>query len=254
MAKTSNSLDKILRPYINKVVRESIQQFISPSVSYRVDEMTLHTLLEDARSPLLENANWILRKRNWEVNNYQRFLDIIRETPSDKKGFLTWHGMDEITQDDWITYTLKGYDVAFALHYIAKGQVDICNLVNNTAVQAERENDPSKVLKGVGNEILQFAKMEGGTQMDNYRGEDGSNGFLGDKYRKAGFDRQTWSDKFNPEFQPADKEWQFDTEKYGFPDVEGLESSKHRMRYNSPNRNYKQRFDDRMDKKFGKNR
>ena len=98
--------------------------------------------------------------------------------------------------------------------------------------------------------------MEGGTQMDNYRGADGSNGFLGNKYRKAGFDRQTWRDEFNPAYQPAEKEWQFDTEKYGFPDVEGLERSKHRMRYNRKNADgetdsaYKQKFDNRMNKKF----
>ena len=66
--------------------------------------------------------------------------------------------MDEITNEDWITYTLKGHDVCFALHYLAPGQVDICNFVNNSD------------LRGIGDPVLQFAKSEGGTQMDNYRG------------------------------------------------------------------------------------
>ena len=57
-----------------------------------------------------------------------------------------------------MTYTLKKYDVAFALHYIGNGQIDICNLVNNSE------------LEGIGSSVLEFAKMEGGTQMDNYRG------------------------------------------------------------------------------------
>ena len=225
-------------------------------IKFNLDKISQKTLSDDGSEPLTEASNFILRRNNWEINNYERFLQIINETPADKKGFLSQHPLEELQQREWITYTLKGYDVAFALHLIEPGKVDICNLVNNTHVQAERENNPSKVLKGIGQDILTFAKMEGGTQMDNYRGADGSNGFLGNKYRKAGFDRQTWRDEFNPAYQPAEKEWQFDTEKYGFPDVEGLERSKHRMRYNRKNADgetdsaYKQKFDNRMNKKF----
>lgn len=206
-------------------------------VKFRFDEITLHTLLGD-NGVITEGYNWILRRNSWEINNYKRFLDIIKRTPSDKKGFLTWHGMEEITQNDWIVYTLKGYDVAFALHYISDGQIDICNLVNNSQ------------LHGIGSYVLQFAKSEGGTQMDNYRGIGDDNGKLGNLYRANGFDRQTWRDKFNPEYQPSDKEWQFDTEKYGYPDVEGLELSRHRMKYNNPQRRYKEKFDAKMNKKF----
>lgn len=205
----------LTRKELNEMVKNIIRNVLNENrkCTFRFDECTLHTLMEDGSNGMLfEESNPILRKKNWEINNYDRFLDIIKKTPGDKKGFLTWHGKDEIQGDDWVTYTLKDYDVAFALHYIGDGQIDICNLVNNSE------------LEGIGSSVLEFAKMEGGTQMDNYRGvnkDDGTdiNGFLGDKYRKAGFDRQTWRDKFNPDYQPDDPEWRLDTEKYGTPDV-----------------------------------
>ena len=56
--------------------------------------------------------------------------------------------MEEIIGNDWITYTLKGHDVAFALHYLSPGKIDMCNFVNNSN------------LSGIGNEVLQFAKMK----------------------------------------------------------------------------------------------
>lgn len=142
-----------------------------------------------------------------------------------------------------MTYTLKDYDVAFALHYIGDGQIDICNLVNNSG------------LKNIGSSVLEFAKMEGGTQMDNYRGrtKDGEdiNGFLGDKYREAGFDRQTWRAEFDPAFQPDDPEWRLDA-KYKNPNVEGLELSKHRTKYNQAYSKYKEKFDKRVNPKFNR--
>ena len=247
-----NELLAIIKPLVYEALK---QKFCPNQIVFRFDEMTLHTVMEDvAANPdyatLSESNNWILRRSSWEINNYDRFLDIIQETPRSNKGFLTFHGMNEISTDDWVTYTLKKYDVAFALHYLDHGQVDICNLVNNTDVQAERENDPSLLLRGIASEVLTFAKMEGGTQMDNYRGLNGSNGFLGDKYRSMGFDKQTYQVQFDPAYQPEDDEWKFDTEKYGTPDIEGLERSKHRMRYNNPTRGYKQKFDDRMNQKF----
>ena len=61
---------------------------------------------------------YVRHKKNWEVNNYQRFLEIVNKTPRQYKGYLTQHPMDEITQQGWLTYTLKGHDVAFALHMI----------------------------------------------------------------------------------------------------------------------------------------
>ena len=149
------------------------------------------------------------------------------------------------TKSHRVIYTLKGYDVAFALHYIEPGKIDICNLVNNSE------------LKGIGDLILQFAKSEGGTQMDNYRGvpsesDPEGNGKLGNLYRKNGFDRQTWSAEFDPQYQPEEDEWKLDTEHFGTPDVEGLELSKHRQKYNNPQRKYKEKFDKRVGDKFKK--
>lgn len=237
----------LTRKELNEMVKNIIRNVLNENrkCTFRFDECTLHTLMEDGSNGMLvEAGNPILRKKNWEINNYDRFLDIIKKTPADKKGFLTWHGKDEIQGDDWVTYTLKKYDVAFALHYIGDGQIDICNLVNNSG------------LKNIGNSVLEFAKMEGGTQMDNYRGpkkDDGTdtNGFLGDKYRKAGFDRQTWRDEFKDEYQPDDPEWRLDA-KYGKPDVEGLELSKHRSKYNQAYNKYKEKFNKRVNPKFNR--
>lgn len=89
--------------------------------------------------------------------------------------------------------------------------------------------------------------MEGGTQMDNYKG------YLSDKYRKNGFNRQTWEDDFNPEFLPQDEEWRLSPQQQTeITGVEGLERGKHRMKYNNPQHNYKQKFDSRINNKFKK--
>lgn len=214
---------------------------------FHLDKISKLTINEDYSPYLNENNNFILKRKNWEINNYQRFIDIVNETPRVNKGFLTYHGMDEITQKDWITYTLKGYDIAFALHFIDDGQVDICNLVNNSD------------LRNVGSLVLQFAKSEGGTQMDNFRGHKSDkdpegHGKLGNLYRSQGFDRQTWSDDFNPDFQPEDPEWQLDKHWYNdegeAPGVEGLELSKHRRKYNDPTNKYKAKWDKRIGNKF----
>ena len=229
---TESELVNVVKNVINEMYHTSTH------TSFRMDRISEWTVKNDG-DILSESSDWILQKKNWEVNNYARFLDIVDKTPRDKKGFLTYHGMDEITGSEWRTYTLKGHDVAFALHYLGHGQVDICNLVNN-----------DKELKGIGARVLTFAKMEGGTQMDNYRGSDGSHGHLGTLYRKNGFDRQTWHDTFNPDYQPANPEWRIDTNKWGTPDVEGLERSKHRMKYNTHFGRYKEKFDRLTDKKF----
>ena len=192
---------------------------------------------EEYWDPKVEHTrHLILRRKNWEINNYKRFLEIVNKTPSDLKGFLTRHGYDEITKPGWFTYTLKYYDVAFAVHIIGPGKVDICNLVNNDSR-----------LKGIGALLFTFIKQEGGTQVDNYRSADGTPGRLGTLYRKSGFRRQTWQDKFNPDYLDPDEEWQLDTKKWGTPDIEGLESEKHRMRYNNPFRKkYREKFDAKM--------
>lgn len=235
-------LFKLTESKLRNIVKSVISEMVSsPLPHFRYDRITEWTIKSDSTlNEEINNYNWILRERNWEVNNYKRFLEIVENTPSHLKGFLTFHGMDEITKDEWITYTMKGYDVAFALHFIEPGAVDICNLVNNSD------------LKGIGHAVLTFAKMQGGTQMDNYRGNDGGPGKLGSLYRDTGFDRQTWFDEFNPAYQPDDTEWQFDTETFGTPDVEGLERSDHRRRYNNPHSDYKEKFDKRINPKFNK--
>lgn len=219
---------------IDKIIAESIKRVISSKNVFRLDEISKITLLND--TIINENDNsWVLRKRNWEINNYPRFIEIVEKTPRKYKGYLTQHPLEEIEQDDWVTYTLKGYDVAFALHFIENGKIDICNLVNNSD------------LRGIGDAVLTFAKMQGGTQMDNYKG------FLGDKYRKNGFNRVTWEDEFNPEFLPKDEEWRLTPQQQAEkPGVEGLELSKHRMKYNNPLRGYKSKFDSINNKKFNK--
>lgn len=219
---------------IDKIITESIKRVISSKNVFRLDEISKITLLND--TIINENDNsWVLRKRNWEINNYPRFIEIVEKTPRKYKGYLTQHPLEEIQQDDWVTYTLKGYDVAFALHFIENGKIDICNLVNNSD------------LRGIGDAVLTFAKMQGGTQMDNYKG------FLGNKYRKNGFNRVTWEDEFNPEFLPKDEEWRLTPQQQAEkPGVEGLELSKHRMKYNNPLRGYKSKFDSINNKKFNK--
>ena len=152
-----NIIDESIKSVLNKGENFIINE--SKSYKFRIDEISKITLRNDKGTYILsESNNWILKRKNWEINNYKRFLDIVNKTPKRYKGYLTYHGMEEITGNDWITYTLKGHDVAFALHYLSPGQIDFCNFVNNSD------------LSGIGNEVLQFAKNEGATQMDNYRG------------------------------------------------------------------------------------
>jgi hypothetical protein len=223
---------------ISRIIKESLNDYIQYGCFFRIDETSKRNLKSDSRYINEDDNSWILKSKNWDVNDYDRFLDIVEKTPGDLKGFLTQHGEKEISSDSWVTYTLKGADVAFALHYVEPGVVEICNLVNNSD------------LKGIGPQVLQFAKMQGGTDMDNYRGLNGEPGKLGSLYRSQGFDKQTWHDEFNPEFQPDDPKWRLNTEKWGTPDVEGLRRSKHAMRYGQAYRPYKKKYDDRIKKKF----
>lgn len=189
--------DKIKR-IVRGVIAEAIFENKVNSITFTLDDVSRMTLHADT-DLVNESNNWILRRKNWEINNYKRFLEIIDKTPKKFKGYLTYHVMDEITGEDWVTYCLKGADVAFALHYIEPGKIDICNFVNNSE------------LRGIGKEVLQFAKSEGATQMDNYRGFPSENdpqghGKLGNLYRDNGFDKQTWHSKFNADYQPSDPE------------------------------------------------
>ena len=125
----------------------------------------------------------IFNPNNWEINEYGNFLDSVDKTPDKYKGFLTPHPEEEISQPEWKSFKLKGYDAGFLLHYVGKGKVDICNLHNNSP------------LRGISNLLLTFAKRQGGTMLDNYAG------FLGDKYQENGFDmysKDKWSDYYMP--------------------------------------------------------
>lgn len=232
---------RISESRIKSIIRKVIAETINQPIRFRYDKITEWTVKHDYLiNEESKDYNWILRERNWDINDYERFINIVKSTPSHLKGFLTFHDLKELQTDDWVTYTLKDYDVAFALHYIKPGMVEICNLVNNSE------------LNGIGSYVLTFAKMQGGTTMDNYRGADGGPGKLGSLYRSTGFDKQTWNAKYDPQYQPEDPEWQFDTKTFGTPDVEGLERSDHKRRYNNPQSNYKQKFDKRVNPKFKK--
>ena len=235
---------RITESELKAMVLETVENLLqqesdSPGIRFTLDDMSRWTLENDSDNRLDESNNWIKKIKNWDVNDYSRYYDIINKTPRHLKGFLSYHSPEEIKNGNWLVYTLKGHDVCFALHYIEDGQIDICNVCNNSD------------LRGIGRDVVEFARHEGGTQLDHFMGEHGDPGKLGRLYHSAGLDRQTWFDHFNPDFQPDDDEWKLDTERFGHPDVEGLESSKHRMRYNNPKRGYKQKFDKRMKEKFG---
>ncbi|MBP5456181.1 MAG: hypothetical protein J6Y37_06750 [Paludibacteraceae bacterium] len=212
-------------------------------ITFVIDPMTRFTLSNDTLSEgdrhLAKDFDrkvnsFVRHKRNWEINNYDRYIEIVNMTPQAYRGYLSKHSKEEITSPGWIVYTLKGHNVCFGLHYIEPGKVEIVNLVNNSK------------LRGISDDILQFAKTEGGNCLDNYKG------FLGKKYRENGFTRVTWEDEFNPEMQNPDPEWQLPPEKQAErPGVEGLELPKHRMRYNNQQGRYRNKYDKRMNDKFG---
>lgn len=227
---------------LKKMVLEAVQSLVGgqdgDGVRITLDRMSQWTLENDGDEQLNESNNWIMKRRSWDINDFDRFFDIVEKTPRHLKGFLTQHSPEEIRSGKWITYTLKGHDVCFALHYISDGQVEICNVCNNSD------------LKGIGREVVSFARNEGGVQLDHFMGVNGDPGKLGRLYNSVGLDKETWHDKFNPAFQPEDDDWKLDTDMFGEPDVRGLESSRHRKRYNNPNSGYRQKYDARMRDKF----
>lgn len=200
-------------------------------MEFRLDRLSREYLKEDRY--LLEGKQkkndlykLIFNPNNWEINDYGSFLSSVDKTPSKYRGFMTDHPMEEISQPEWKTFKLKGFDAGFALHYTAKGKVDICNLHNNSN------------LKGISDLMLTFAKRQGGTTLDNYAG------FLGDKYQTNGFDKYetyTWDDKFRPDG------WREDL--YGTPDVEMRTYTSHDKKYNKKE-GYRNHFDKKMDKAF----
>lgn len=60
-------------------------------IKFTLDEISKITFNNDRCLVINESNNWILKRKNWEINNYQRFLDIVEKTPRKFKGYLTYH-------------------------------------------------------------------------------------------------------------------------------------------------------------------
>lgn len=167
---------------------------------------------------------FVFNKNNWVINDYKSFVKSVNK--SKRKEFLSDHPVDELKNPEWTTFQLKGESAGFALHYTGKGEIDICNLHNNSSI------------KGLGSVMLDFAKSLGGNKMDNYAG------FLGDLYQKHGFDKYEeyqWDDQFRPD------NWDEDT--YGKPNVEFRRDQIHQNKYNN-NDSYKKLHNKKIRKTF----
>lgn len=86
---------------VKRILVEELIKYSSSNSNktiFMLDEMSVRTLIEDSEyKGIISEAssyNWILKQSSWEVNNYKRFLDIIKSTPSDKKRFfnVAWYG------------------------------------------------------------------------------------------------------------------------------------------------------------------
>ena len=207
-----------------------LEVILSIIMNFRVDKLSRiylkydKYLNEDNRDSRYYDL--IFNPNNWEINEYGNFLDSVDKTPDKYKCFLTPHPEEEISQPEWKSFKLKGYDAGFLLHYVGKGKVDICNLHNNSP------------LRGISNLLLTFAKRQGGTMLDNYTG------FLGDKYQENGFDvysKDKWSDYYRP------NDWRKDL--FGEPDVEYRTYTSHNKKYNNKE-GYRNHFNKKMDKAF----
>lgn len=199
-------------------------------MKFRLDEFSRMTIKYDSlimeRGERDELHSLIFNPNNWEINDYNSFLDSVDKTPDKYKPFMTPHPYEELVTPEWKTFKLKGYDAGFALHYVDKGKVDICNVHNNSN------------LRGISNMMLAFAKRQGGTMLDNYAG------FLGDKYQKNGFkkyDNYEWNDYYRPEG------WKEDL--FGLPDVEMRSNALHDKRY-ANKLSYRNHFNAKMNKAF----
>lgn len=203
---------------------------ITLNMKYRLDRIS--RLMMEIDGLLQEGVDdrkihdLVFNPDNWEINGYEGFLASVDKTPDKYKPFMTPHPYEEISQPEWKTFKLKGIDAGFALHYVGKGKVDICNVHNNSDI------------KGLSNAMLTFAKRQGGTMLDNYAG------FLGKKYQENGFnkyDTYKWDEKFKPEG------WRKDI--FGEPDVEMRTHSSHDKKYDRKE-GYRAHFDKKMNKAF----
>lgn len=90
-------LKNIIYESVKSVLNKGENFIINKSKSYkfRIDEISKITLRNDKGAYILsESNNWILKRKNWEINNYKRFLDIVDKTPKKYKGYLTYHGVN----------------------------------------------------------------------------------------------------------------------------------------------------------------
>ena len=80
-------------------------------MKFRVDTLSRIFLKEDRR--LFEGVerdelyNLIFNPDNWEINNYDSFLNSLAKTPQKYRGFITDHPKDELSQPEWKTFKLK---------------------------------------------------------------------------------------------------------------------------------------------------
>ena len=71
-----NIIDESIKSVLNKGENFIINE--SKSYKFRIDEISKITLRNDKGAYILsESNNWILKRKNWEINNYKRFLDIV---------------------------------------------------------------------------------------------------------------------------------------------------------------------------------
>lgn len=231
---------KLTEQQLKDIVFESALTLLTSKATFRMDEMTERTLACEQRY-LCEEGNgidqdklraYMLKAKNYDINDYDGFLQSLSKTPKGLRGFLSDHPKKELEQGQWKTFKLKGLDCGFALHFLGDGRVDICNLHNNSKV------------KGIGTYLLQFAKIQGGTQMDNYGTTRDGNNFLGNKYGREGFElynKWKWDDEFAP------KGWNY--KKFGRPDVEFRRRQGHTNKFNQGGE-YKNSFNRYIGKQF----
>jgi hypothetical protein len=225
---------------VKDIIRESVFSLLTGNAMFRYDALTEQVISRE-QCHLYEDAEGIdqdrvrkyaLKASNYDINDYDGFLQSLSKTPKHLAGFISDHPKKELSQGQWKTFKLKGYDCGFALHFLGNGRVDICNLHNNSGI------------RGLGNYLLRFAKIQGGTQMDNYGTTRNGKNFLGDKYGREGFDvydRLKWDDYFAPEG--------WDYEQFGRPDVEFRRRQKHTNKFNQKGE-YRNSFNRYMKKQF----
>lgn len=167
---------------------------------------------------------WFQNPNNYIVNDYASFEASLAKTKPSLKAYMSDHSK-EWEQDDFVTFQVKGMDDGFALHFLGNGEVDICNVHNNSK------------LKGISDAMLTFAKSQGGNMLDNYAGGLSK---IYDRNKFDVYDELEWDDKYKP------NEWD---DSRGTPNVELRKLKKHHEKY-ANDLGYKNHFDKKMKKRF----